>query len=144
MSRSTRWTHRRTGRRRPRLEALESRHVLSFAVVAVGPPPTALPPAPPAEIHGLPGGVAVDPPPAPAGGGAVGPPPPPRSMAPPGGVPSGPPRGPPAVPPPGGVAVGPPPALPPAEIPGLLRVVAVDPSPGALLTTPPTVVTVTF
>src|SRR4051812_30027656 len=132
MSRSTRWTHRRTGRRRPRLEALESRHVLSFAVVAVGPPPTALPPAPPAEIHGLPGGVAVDPPPAPP------------SIPLPGGVTFDPPPGPPAVPPPGGVAVDPPPALPPAEIPGLLRVVAVDPSPGALLTTPPTVVTVTF
>src|SRR5215207_2955691 len=71
MSRPPRWTRRRPVRYRPRLEALESRRVLSFAVVAVGPPPAAPPGLPPS------GGVTVDPPPGlpPSGGVTVDPPP---------------------------------------------------------------------
>src|SRR3954453_20371920 len=135
MRRPTPSIHHSINRWRPRFEGLESGHLLSSFAVAVD-PPSIFPPAPPVQIPGPPGGVAVDPP-------AVLPPSPPAgSPGPSGGVTVDPPPS-----PPGGVTVDPPPVVPPVTPPGgsgFLNVVAVDPPSGAHLTTPPTVLTVTF
>src|SRR3954462_14695934 len=86
--------HHSINRWRPRFEGLESRHLLSSFAVAVD-PPSIFPPAPPVQIPGPPGGVAVDPPLGPPGSVAVDPP----------------------SSPPGGVTVDPPPVVPPEPPP---------------------------
>src|SRR4051812_6299323 len=111
MSRSIRLPHQSLGRRRPRVEILEPRRVLSFTMVEIGPPPAALPPLPPAGLTSPPVGISVDLPPAP-----------------------------PIMTLPGGVTVDPPTALPPAlpvEGPGASGGVSVDPPPAPPTITPP-------